>query len=316
MNNKRFHEGLKASVAGAALMMGLAACAGVSVISTPIVGDQHFPEPDETLAATSGPDHLPVHIPYGLPKALIGVTVSAEGSGKPLKVTIGAPTVLADPAARYMLTAAPSAWANDNFVLKTKGGLLEAVNATNEDQSGQALVKVVEIAGEAAKVVSGLRDARAAGATPGPAFSVSFVLDPFDPATVEDAQSRLAGFGISLELSSVAGGAVPARDPEANACAQSLCYRMLIGIYLSIYDPTGAYGKFDGVYLVQVPDQSQTYGFDIHRGACIKRVTKLSFEQGMLSAAELDKPSEVIGCLNIPLDVLKQIAAVPGEIFH
>lgn len=91
---------------------------------------------------------------------------------------------------------------------------------------------------------------------------------------------------------------------------------MPIGIYLSIYDPTGAYGKFDGVYLVQIPDQSQTYGFGIHRGACIRRVTKLSFERGMLSAPELDKPSQVIGCPNILLDVLLQVAAVPGEIFH
>lgn len=52
---------------------------------------------------------------------------------------------------------------------------------------------LVEIPGEAAKAISGLRDASAAL---GSAFSVTFVSDPFDPATVQDAQSRLAGFGI------------------------------------------------------------------------------------------------------------------------
>lgn len=134
LNYKRLHGGLKVNAAGAALMMGLAACAQESVFSTPLAGDQHFPERDEALAATTSPDHLPVHIPYGLPKAMIGVTVSAKASGKPFKVAIGAPTVLAELAERYMLTASPIAWANDTFVLKTKGGALEAASATIEDQ--------------------------------------------------------------------------------------------------------------------------------------------------------------------------------------
>ena len=63
-----------------------------------------------------------------------------------------------------------------------------------------------------------------------------------------------------------------------------------------------------------VPDQSQLNGFDVRRSACVEAKTKLTFTKGMLTKVDLTRPSPVVGCLEIPLNVLQRIAQVPGEI--
>ena len=67
-------------------------------------------------------------------------------------------------------------------------------------------------------------------------------------------------------------------------------------------------------YVALVPDPISVGQYNIHRGPCIDRNTKVVFVNGSISTLELIKPSEVLGCLQIPLDIAKAILAVPGSL--
>jgi hypothetical protein len=43
-------------------------------------------------------------------------------------------------------------------------------------------------------------------------------------------------------------------------------------------------------------------------------VTNLKFTNGVMSSVDLSKPSEVLGCLDIPLQIAKAFTSIPSEL--
>ncbi|MEM6621128.1 MAG: hypothetical protein AAF674_02785 [Pseudomonadota bacterium] len=290
----------------------LGGCAARSVESTPLIPGQQFPALSSSAVQTSGPKNLPIHVPYALPSAMLALTVSWAGPGKPLQIKLAEPKTFPDPTARYMLTALPSAWAKDDFTLVAEGGLLKSVNAVNEDKTAAVVSKVIELAAQAAKLTAGLRTNRPPSVQP---FDLSLLIDPYDAQSIAKAKAELTQVGLVLSVGGPGGAALAPRDPNAEVCDHSLCYRVNSAVTVKVEDRKGWYGGPLKEFLVEVPDQSGTFGADIHRGACIKRTTKLEFTQGVLTSATLNKPSEVEACLSIPLDILKAVVEVPGALF-
>ncbi|WP_422040134.1 hypothetical protein [Roseibium sp.] len=44
----------------------------------------------------------------------------------------------------------------------------------------------------------------------------------------------------------------------------------------------------------------------------MKKVTDLTFEDGVLTKADITKPSEILGCISIPATILKAIVGFPS----
>ncbi|WP_421981438.1 hypothetical protein [Roseibium sp.] len=267
--------------------------------------------------------HAP-YVAYHLPKSIVSLNVALDKDGK---VTIGKATEkrVADPNAHYRLNLKQLPTANDQFTLAVGAdGLLNSAKITNEDKTADIISSAASLFSEAAK--SFLTN-RQDGARPSPTFSVDLVFDPDDPRQVAysaDQLSAASAGNFYLALKTIEGDflyrqnrPIPGRRLSktgenvsvARRCEGSFCFRTMRPIIVEI--------KTKGRTLVSrqtvdVVNTKQVSSFDVRRAACVKKVTDLTFEDGVLTKADITKPSEILGCISIPATILKAIVGFPG----
>jgi hypothetical protein len=69
----------------------------------------------------------------------------------------------------------------------------------------------------------------------------------------------------------------------------------------------------DGATLM-VADPVHTFVADNNRGVFVKKRVDFVVSDGVLTGIEVDKPSELLAIVSLPVDILKAIASIPGEI--
>lgn len=92
--------------------------------------------------------------------------------------------------------------------------------------------------------------------------------------------------------------------------AQGIYYRPLLGYNISIFD----YNNQIKSYQLLVPDLRHVSYFPLLRAPFIKKVSSLSFNNGMLNSFTLDRPSQAEGFISIPIDLAKAIVGIPAEL--
>lgn len=65
---------------------------------------------------------------------------------------------------------------------------------------------------------------------------------------------------------------------------------------------------------LMVADPIHTFVADNNRGVFVKKRVDFAVTDGVLTGIEVDKPSELLAIVSLPVDILKAIAAIPGEI--
>ncbi|MBP6366468.1 MAG: hypothetical protein KBA82_04260 [Nitrosomonas sp.] len=65
---------------------------------------------------------------------------------------------------------------------------------------------------------------------------------------------------------------------------------------------------------MMVANPSKTYVVDTNRAVFVKKRVDLIVSDGVLTGIDVDKPSELLAGISIPVEVLKTIASIPGEI--
>lgn len=292
----------------AILLLG-SGCAGPTIIS------QHVPEDS------------PVHVEgvsYYLPRALFPLTIEGDAEGK-VTVTPEELQYVPDPAEHFVASFDESAFASDDLKIAVdSSGLLEAVNSTNEDQSVEITKKFLSLVTELAKIAPAGRGVRSDSRTEIKPFAKRLVFDPLDPRDVNRARAQL-GNDFRLRVTRLGAPPVDAAMRPQSAldrrravparCTNSLCFRLVVpvAIELSTTDASGL-SEIHAKYIVLLPDPTRVAGYDIVRGPCIKRVTDLTFSKGLLTSAHVQKPSEVLGCLDIPLEIVRTVLSLPGEL--
>ncbi len=89
---------------------------------------------------------------------------------------------------------------------------------------------------------------------------------------------------------------------------------------LIVVDPNKCLDKFDineseQKYLVMAPNDGPITRIDISRSSFITKTENLTISNGMLSKIDLVKPSQALGFIRIPVDMVKAIAEIPASIF-
>ena len=164
--------------------------------------------------------------------------------------------------------------------------------------------------------------------------------DPFDPNDLKRADRALRRFGYCVyidresfdarrhtgqswcssdfpeyrsPLAFVADAPVP---PEAGQ--QSVLYQILMTYKLVVMkkaDPSGAGGwALSRTMQIDMPNRSPTFSIGIDRAMFTSRGTTLSFNSGMLTDVTVDKKSELVGFVQIPLAIANAVANVPAQI--
>lgn len=271
--------------------------------------------------------HAP-YVAYHLPKSVVSLNVARDTKGK---VTISKATEkrVADLHAQFRLNLKQISSANDQFTLAVgANGLLNSAKIINEDKTADIIGSAASLLTEVGKVFAPqIVDGRKPPPTPPPPFSVDLVFDPDDPRQVAYSARQLsfASAGtFHLLLKTIEGNFLYARNRPipgnqlaavrqnvavAKQCEGSFCFRTTRPIIVEI--------KANGGTLVsrqtlEVVNTRQVSSFDVRRAACVKKVTDLTFENGVLTKADITKPSEILGCISIPASILKAIVGFPS----
>lgn len=113
-------------------------------------------------------------------------------------------------------------------------------------------------------------------------------------------------------------------DPKAKAYS-GIVFRLMMprnfGVDASPSGLTFASGcqlrsvsSYLGGTTVMVADPTRTFVVDNSRTPFVKKKVDLTVSDGVLLGIDVDKPSELLAAISLPVDVLKVIASIPGEI--
>jgi hypothetical protein len=118
---------------------------------------------------------------------------------------------------------------------------------------------------------------------------------------------------------------VPGGVEHGNKSYAGVVFRLMVPRRLSIdIDSNGlAFGggcvlrsvaAYSDGSTTMVADPTRTFVVDNSRGVFVKKRVDLLVTDGVLNGIEVDKPSELLAIISLPVDVLKTIASIPAEI--
>jgi hypothetical protein len=275
---------------------------------------------------------------YALPKALVPVTVtyaacSLDPCPEP-SITVGDYVYVPDGNHVYSIDTDFSAASHDTVVVElTKGGLLSKITTTADDATGLLITKTVELiakilqAGAALTPPGSMMEkarARPERDKPYPELKLTDTLDVFDENSLRTFNTRLStlAWRHSKEDASIANvrlldaplTPMYAKNKDAR-CAEGICFRPPLPYTLSLEWGRAGMGKeVIQQTTVLLPNQAPILNINLSRTPFVKRVSSLEFNDGMLSKVNVDKPSEALAALSVPVDALTAIIAIPAQL--
>lgn len=238
-------------------------------------------------------------IVYHLPRSLIRVESNAKA------LTILAPQTRADPAARLVLEARPRRGSADDFDFVAENGLLSTVKGDSQDQTPSTVNAALRGLSEARRAQGVDRFAKAAAPQP---RDVTFEFDPFNLSF-----GVPQGFTVKVYyLDPTLQGRLARGAPRTAGCFGTgrVCSGVETVVKVAVTDDlTGRRVE----HWATVIDPTLSYAARIDRHACVSTTNAVTLTKGVVTKYDVTKPSEVAGCLSIPLDVLKAIIAAPVD---
>jgi len=237
-------------------------------------------------------------------------TAAIPGTPAGYQITYVSTDYVPDAAQSYVLRYKNNVMFDENVQVKlTKKGLLDLVKIESEDKTVEIVKKLIEIA----KNIRSIAQSGQAATI----YQASF--DPLNPPEL---------WQINQQLKKVRGGPYSVSIIEHPESAKgSMAAQPYVSpteddrIYGIAYRPVLAYGLTlsqkaipQEVQTVLLPQGAEVVYLPVHRHAFIKKVNTMDFDEGILVEATFNKPSEALGFVEIPLEITKAIAALPGEV--
>lgn len=276
----------------------------------PAIPDKDGKKPGDTPPITGAPS---------APEAKKGAVISTA-----YRIRYKGTTYVPDRSKSFAVRYKGNGMSDDTIHVKVgKNGLLDLIEVTTVDKTVDITKKLLEIGKNVARIAT---FAQAGGATVTEEIVFTGSFDPTDSsdvAAINRALKTVDGHSCNVEV----GGRTSSRSGKS--------------VYPSYVSPTGQVSTitpgqaYDGVVFrpaapytltlscdgkaqqrttVLLPDKSEMLYMPINRSAFITKVQKLDFDDGMLVDSSLTKPSEVLGGVEIPLEITRAILALPGEI--
>jgi len=275
------------TLVGSAALLTLAACSRQLVLSRSV--DQ----------ASAGPGAV-----YCLPKSLLKLQVEQTETSDTVTLE---ETAGADPQACYRAEFHHSVWRADDLSVTTDAqGLLSAVDVTTTDKTGEIIGKLAELAAEAAKVAAAFP---AAPITRVQKKLVQLYFDPADPTAEARVNCDLDPVGYQVRIM----GATWPPQPSPQAPFDGIAYRRKVHFRIEI-EQKGSGGAYTLASSFSLPNAAPVETLQFAAGPLVTTTMNAKFERGTLVELKTNKPSEVLAGLSIPVDVLKAVAGIPGQL--
>ncbi|MCV0428255.1 MAG: hypothetical protein K5905_22595 [Roseibium sp.] len=275
----------------------------------------------------SGEHNLSGHV-YSLPKAYAEIEVSRTKTGNEIdeKIVVGQLIYVPDLSYTYSLNHIKNILFEDRVVVETEKGLLKSVSVTTKDKTRDFVGKVLDLVQSVAKLsaVSFVIDETTPKPKSGdPLYKFKSVVDITDQSDINSFNSELRKLGeTKLFIDAKALGKLRPQSQEhlskktpSQNCEKELCYRIAAPYILELKKRHSKSGiGAIASQLVIVPDPHLTASIRIRRGMFVDKASEFAFSNGILVKSDVNSPSEALGFINIPLDVLRAIIALPSAI--
>jgi hypothetical protein len=280
---------------------------------------------------------------YFLPKSNIKITITQGDAALPPKFTLNDPTPTADRNQIYCLDYLGSPLAEDTVnVIREDLGTLARITSIADDKSKAIALKALQIGLIAATGNPDveLRDADF-GTLGTEQLLISHDFDPFDRPKLAEINTVLGSvYGYCL---TVDGHTLPSAHTQSYCSAprnyeikrqtsspdepsalanleeanRGILYRPNQTFQLLVFRrPPKSYGvwKLYQTKQVEMPNIAPIFSIGVDRTMFVKRTTTLEFENGVLKNIFIEKPSEALEFVEIPLRVVQALVKVPAEI--
>jgi len=244
---------------------------------------------------------------YYLPKSLITFSVKSGVPAAPTAKTVQ------DRTAALRLNYAGQRYSYDDSLKVTLTGqsLLDTVEFSAEDKTADIITNIVATIAEGLKAATGIPSFTPKGIIS--TFNYEADFDPFEKADVDAVNAALAAGKLKIRFPELSSGGET--SSAAEKCSGSLCFRTHRTLILAVdnQDDKGIWTEI-GRHSVEVVDKTTLGSVDVDRMSLVKAQSKVEFTDGVFKKMEITRPSQGLAASAIPLNVVKQIVAIPSEL--
>ncbi|MBX4962151.1 hypothetical protein [Rhizobium binae] len=223
---------------------------------------------------------------YRLPKSMLKLEFTEPDT---LTAT---PMTFASSKVQY-LQYSPNAFSDDVIcIVPGQTGLLRSVYFAAQDRTADVLLNVVQLlAGEFAP--------EGKNAAAAPTKKVGFI-DPSRPATLTAFNKQISPYRIEMD-------SIPDTSSTFECPADSVCYATKVSVPIKLQKGS----ELKDVISVDLVDTAHYNSLRVDRAFMTAKVTKLDFQDGVLTGVRIRKDSEALAVSTFPLKVIERILSVP-----
>ncbi|TWT06126.1 hypothetical protein [Reyranella sp. CPCC 100927] len=282
---------------------------------------------------------------YSLPRALVTLEITQNGDA--INAAITEPFYAADPAHKYVLNYKSSPLSADTIEVEFESNstLLKKISTTTEDKTDEIILAAVKSfvgileSGDVTKQATSTVIARLTFDPVDPAERTAALAEAnkflrnflrfrkFGAAKMSDMVGDWCGIrGASTESTcdsdswpiklavSVPGDVDPAPRSAAVSvppdCTKGICYRPPLPVKFRL--------SFGEVALdertIEIPNAAPVYAMELRKAFMVTKIKNIEFTKGVLTKVRVEKPSEALALVTLPLDIAKAILSVPADI--
>ncbi len=225
----------------------------------------------------------------------------------------------ADTKHRYYLQYHASAWTDDSVSIEfTPEGFLQKVQTVTEDQTSAIIGKIAELGKLVAQTVAGIPEVIDRSiAEERVVFEVQF--DPFIPTELESINKELEGlkskdfpdFFLTIDIRLIEDQDA---TPSIGKAVSTTDYGS--GIFCKPWaaaELTIKAGKRSERQFFTLPHPFRVHLVEIARPRWIKYTFSMDFDKGFPKAISINRPSQLLAFINMPINVLKTIFSIPAQ---
>lgn len=254
----------------------------------------------------------PNELGYFLPKGLIRLAMNQDTKGV-LVLTIET-QYIPDPDHFYTFKYNPNPGCDDEIsITLDANGMLSDINVTATDKSAAIVGKILEIAKEAAKIPLAY-PAKVRGPEALPLIDTIFDPNIFlenRTDEIKKLKTQWQDYLSDITLEPKTQGVTKEEEPSPQ---NGIYYRPLLPYELTLTGDKNY--KFVKTVTILLPNKSPILSLDIRRAPFVQKVTHLTFASGVLTEVHITKPSEILGAMDIPLNIVKTITSLPTDLIQ
>lgn len=244
---------------------------------------------------------------YQLPKGMLKVSVIQNAQGQ--SRIEAQELIIPDPAHRHYFQYHANAFSDDRIDIKfTPQGFLKRIDTTMEDKTAAVVEAVVDTVAEVVKGAVGLKSV-------GQDQTIfEETIDPFDETTMARINGVMKDLGVNFELSIQSLGGLETEEVFEKEVGENK-----FGIFCRSIEPYEfivRLGKQERRQLVMLPHHKITHFVEIPYARFVANKFTMEFnDTGYPMSIHVEKPSQALAAIEMPLRIIKAILDIPAQIF-